>query len=228
MANEIISYLEMCASEGASLQRGMNYRLGADYSVVLMSIRRNAPYADVVEEDGNVIIYEGHDIPRSKDILDPKQVDQPLQLASGKPTQNGLFLAAAHAVKSEGNDPEVVRVYEKVRDGIWTYNGQFRLTGAWKESDGTRQVCKFRLEIDECEFEASSAQTALEHVRVIPTSVKLEVWKRDQGRCVQCGATDNLHFDHIIPYSKGGTSLSPENVQILCAKHNLSKRDKIG
>lgn len=41
-------------------------------------------------------------------------------------------------------------------------------------------------------------------------------------------STDNLHFDHILPFSKGGgTSLKVENIQLLCAKHNLEKRDKI-
>jgi len=63
--------------------------------------------------------------------------------------------------------------------------------------------------------------------RVIPTHVKLEVWKRDGGRCVVCGATDDLHFDHIVPYSKGGSSVVAGNVQLLCARHNIEKRDKI-
>jgi 5-methylcytosine-specific restriction endonuclease McrA len=44
---------------------------------------------------------------------------------------------------------------------------------------------------------------------------------------VVCGATDELHFDHIVPYSKGGSSLVADNVQLLCARHNLEKRDKI-
>jgi 5-methylcytosine-specific restriction endonuclease McrA len=63
--------------------------------------------------------------------------------------------------------------------------------------------------------------------RVIPTAVKLEVWKRDGGKCVECGATDELHFDHVVPFSRGGTSLVAENVQLLCARHNLEKRDRI-
>jgi 5-methylcytosine-specific restriction endonuclease McrA len=57
--------------------------------------------------------------------------------------------------------------------------------------------------------------------------VKVEVWKRDNGRCVICGATDDLHFDHDLPYSLGGTSVKVENVQLLCARHNLSKGAKI-
>jgi 5-methylcytosine-specific restriction endonuclease McrA len=67
----------------------------------------------------------------------------------------------------------------------------------------------------------------LEHNRIIPSEVKLAVWKRDDGRCVQCGSTDNLHFDHVLPFSKGGSSLLAENVQLLCARHNLQKSASI-
>lgn len=70
-------------------------------------------------------------------------------------------------------------------------------------------------------------ESVLEVTRIIPTSVKLEVWKRDKGRCVECGSADNLHFDHIIPWSRGGSSLTAENVQLLCARHNIVKRDRI-
>ena len=45
--------------------------------------------------------------------------------------------------------------------------------------------------------------------------------------CVLCGSKENLHFDHDLPYSKGGSSLTSANVKILCAKHNLSKSSKI-
>ena len=57
--------------------------------------------------------------------------------------------------------------------------------------------------------------------------MRIEVWNRDNGRCVICGATNELHFDHVLPYSKGGTSVKAENVQLLCARHNLLKGDKI-
>jgi 5-methylcytosine-specific restriction endonuclease McrA len=67
----------------------------------------------------------------------------------------------------------------------------------------------------------------LEHNRIIPATAKLEVWRRDKGKCVICGAKENLHYDHIIIYSKGGSSLVAENIQLLCARQNLEKRDKI-
>lgn len=62
--------------------------------------------------------------------------------------------------------------------------------------------------------------------RHIPHEVKVAVWQRDQGKCVQCGATSYLEFDHIIPFSKGGAN-TVNNVQLLCRKCNLAKGGRI-
>lgn len=43
--------------------------------------------------------------------------------------------------------------------------------------------------------------------------------------CTHCGATENLHVDHIIPISRGGRH-SIGNLQMLCATCNLSKKNK--
>jgi hypothetical protein len=123
---------------------------------------------------------------------------------------------------------ELVKVYEKIKPGIWVYNDLFKLVDSWREMSNARNVFKFRLELcEDHEFINGVNVGEIDHNRLIPTSVKLEVWKRDKGRCVKCGCQDNLHFDHIIPYSKGGSSLVAENIQILCARHNIAKRDKI-
>ena len=60
----------------------------------------------------------------------------------------------------------------------------------------------------------------------IPEDVKLLVWARDGGACVQCGSKKELHFDHIIPVAKGGGNVEA-NIQILCQSCNLKKADKI-
>ena len=91
MVGSVISYFDMCQIERASLQRGMNYRLHGRHSVVLMSLRENAPYVDRIEEDGQVLIYEGHDAPKGRGRPDPKTIDQPMRLPSGAPTENGKF-----------------------------------------------------------------------------------------------------------------------------------------
>lgn len=223
---EIISYHRMTAEEReVSLQNGMNFRLNPRYSVILMSQREDAPYADSVEGQGAVLIYEGHNVKRSATDPEPSSVDQPLTYKSGRPTPNGEFRDAALSYRDGQADAELVKVYEKIRRGMWVFNGVFRLTDCWGEQSGGRKVFKFRLELAE---DASAPEPSLgERSRIIPSAVKLAVWKRDKGRCVVCGATVELHFDHIIPYSVGGSSVTTENVQILCARHNLEKSDRI-
>jgi hypothetical protein len=124
MADNVISYVQMCLQEGTSLQAGMNFGLG-----------RNAQ----------------------------------------------------RKAKAGKQLPERVRVYEKIRTGIWSYNGIFHLVDSWQEQDEYRKVFKFKLVAVEGE-EDLSIRAALNPTRrrVIPTSVKLEVWKRDVGKCVMC------------------------------------------
>ncbi len=213
------------------MQRGMNFRLHGRHSVILMSIHPNAPYQDRIEDDGSVLIYEGHDEPRTINTINPKSVDQPEFLPSGNLAENGKFHKAAKDYKAGLKNPDVVRVYEKIKKGIWSDNGYFHLVDSWREFDGTRQIFKFKLVAVECvaSDEVSEDEQASEskRSRIIPTHIKLQVWKRDGGKCVECGATDELHFDHIVPFSKGGTSLKADNIQILCARHNLEKSAKI-
>jgi hypothetical protein len=225
---DVISYLDMCQKERVNLQRGMNFRLRGGLSVILMSLRPGAPYADRIEENGKILIYEGHDIPSFKDGPRPKSVDQPKRNPGGGLTQNGLFCEAAQKYKQGKIKVEFVKVYEKIKPGIWVYNGCFKLIDAWQEASNNRHVFKFKLELVDEDFVSNITDLKdIDHNRLIPTSVKLEVWKRDKGRCVTCGSQDNLHFDHIIPYSKGGSSLVAENIQILCARHNIAKKDNI-
>jgi len=228
MANEIIPYIEMCRREGVSLQRGMNFGLGGNHSVILMSLRPNAPYEDELQDGGTVLIYEGHDEPRGPSIPDPKHMDQQEKTSSGRLTQNGLFYWAAQDTKQGKRPPERVRVYEKIRQGIWSYNGVFHLVDSWRQKANGRLVFKFKLIAVEGEENFyMPVQTDAVRRRVIPAHVKLEVWQRDGGKCVICGASDELHFDHIVPYSKGGTSVLADNIQLLCARHNIQKRDRI-
>jgi hypothetical protein len=228
VGDNIISYIEMCRREGASLQQGMNFGMGGNHSVIPMSLRPNAPYRDRIEDGGTTLIYEGHDHPKTATCRNPKVVDQPERFPSGGLTQNGKFHQAAQAFKLQRRPPERVRVYEKIRTGIWSYNGIFHLTDSWVERDAHRSVFKFRLVAVEGEEDfAQPARLDAQRRRLIPTAVKLEVWKRDGGKCAVCGAADELHFDHIVPFSKGGTSLTANNVQLLCARHNLAKHDHI-
>lgn len=58
--------------------------------------------------------------------------------------------------------------------------------------------------------------------RYIPLHVRECVAGRDNYRCVGCGATRNLHMDHIRPHSHGGASTA-NNLRLVCAVSNLTR-----
>ena len=222
---KVISYTQLVIKEnGKQIQKGMNFGIQKTYSVVLMSTQKNAPYNDHILEEG-VIEYEGHDVPLNLNP-DKKLVDQSLLTPSGTPTENGKFFQAALDYKEGIKEPSQVQVYRKLRKGIWVDMGFYDLIDAYEKQDLERKVFKFllkpKIELNENDQEYLD----LLHDRQIPGEVQKEVYERDRGKCVKCGSTENLHFDHILPFSKGGSSKVAKNIQLLCARHNLKKGAK--
>jgi len=60
----------------------------------------------------------------------------------------------------------------------------------------------------------------------IPESVRIEVWRRDGGKCARCGSREKLEYDHIVPISKGGSNTA-RNIELLCEKCNRSKSNNV-
>jgi hypothetical protein len=88
-------------------------------------------------------------------------------------------------------------------------------------------------EIEKTELEENTIETVPENeiifkhkTKRIPSErLKVQVLMRDGNKCRLCGITvtgENIHFDHILAWSKGGETVL-ENLQILCAQHNLAK-----
>lgn len=60
----------------------------------------------------------------------------------------------------------------------------------------------------------------------IPERIRNEVWRRDGGQCVDCGSRERLEYDHIIPFSKGGSNTA-RNLELRCESCNRKKAAKI-
>ena len=70
-------------------------------------------------------------------------------------------------------------------------------------------------------------------IRAFTDNQKRTLYERQGGVCPMCAAEgcvrvwapDEMHADHIVPWSRGGHTLL-ENGQLLCREHNLRKSDK--
>jgi hypothetical protein len=58
--------------------------------------------------------------------------------------------------------------------------------------------------------------------RYISATTKKIVFTRDGGVCQCCGSFNSLEYDHITPFSCGGSS-DASNIQLLCMSCNRSK-----
>lgn len=79
-----------------------------------------------------------------------------------------------------------------------------------------------RTEVFGAQTDVEEADQSRQTRQPIPESVRHEVWRRDQGRCVDCGSREALEFDHIIPVSKGGSNTA-RNLELRCEACNRRK-----
>lgn len=59
----------------------------------------------------------------------------------------------------------------------------------------------------------------------ITKAQRQRIFSRDKQKCQKCGSRKNLHIDHVVPVSKGGSS-DDENLQTLCQACNISKGNR--
>lgn len=59
----------------------------------------------------------------------------------------------------------------------------------------------------------------------VSQTVKDAVFMRDGGKCVDCGSTQRIEYDHDIPRSHGGPA-TVENIRLRCASCNQRKGNK--
>jgi hypothetical protein len=59
--------------------------------------------------------------------------------------------------------------------------------------------------------------------------VKMQVWRRDDGKCVRCGGQEGVWFDYVVPVWEGGRA-TEQNIRLMCwhcrRAHATSRRRK--
>jgi hypothetical protein len=135
-----------------------------------------------------------------------------------------------------GSDSEPVRSSMHGPD-CWIYRGAvFRIEGAETSSDEevklrvksefiqrAKEIQKIRRKVEA--FEGCEKLPSARRERILE-SIRMFVWQRDEGRCVECGGKERLEFDHIIPVVEGG-STTERNLQLLCEACNRKKGRRI-
>jgi hypothetical protein len=101
--------------------------------------------------------------------------------------------------------------------------GRISLLHLFRRPD-QHEAHRYKSAVDGLEVQPSlkPAPSVERNTRAIPQDVKIEVAVRDGGRCRQCGSNKELHFDHVIPWSKGGPN-TVDNIQLLCGTCNRHK-----
>lgn len=133
----------------------------------------------------------------------------------------------------ERSEQEPTRITLVTGGSDWIYKGNhYELSAAYSDEHAKLLILR---EFDrEREFfehlhrrynEGVSATTSIRER--IPERVRIEVWRRDGGKCARCGSRENLEDDHIIPVSKAGSN-SARNIELLCEKCNRAKSASIG
>lgn len=143
----------------------------------------------------------------------PKCNELEVLILSLSPNARSLSVSCNHCrheyrIKMEPDNPQrIIYLFNSFLDGRGSYS-RF----------GNNTLPLWRMEINKRQ---STSQR-----QPIPSSVKKAVWKRDGGKCVNCGSEVELEYDHIIPVAKGGSS-TIQNIQILCKKCNRRKSASI-
>jgi tetratricopeptide (TPR) repeat protein len=143
----------------------------------------------------------------------PKCNELEILILSLSPNARSLLARCKHCqyeyrIKMEPEAPQkIIILFNSFMEGRNTYFPDIKnALPVWRMEIKKRQVTNQRMPI--------------------PTEVKKTVWKRDGGKCVNCGSEVELQYDHIIPVVKGGSS-TIENIQILCKTCNHKKHASI-
>ena len=108
----------------------------------------------------------------------------------------------------------------------WLYKDRFYTEGEAHSAEDVQALIEYRETRRERRLQHAHAVKNAGNQPVgrmgISYDVRRAVFKRDEGKCQECGSRELIQFDHIIPVALGGSS-EPKNLQLLCTSCNRAK-----
>jgi Holliday junction DNA helicase RuvB len=124
-------------------------------------------------------------------------------------------------------DADAIQLIGTVAKSPWFVAYLIELVRVYAEARETSARITLGMTMEALKTMARDDQDDESNQRVaIPSRVRDEVWRRDEGKCVKCGSRVKLEFDHIVPVSKGGSNTA-RNIELLCEACNRAKSDLI-
>lgn len=126
----------------------------------------------------------------------------------------------------EGYNPKIVQYFQNFDTGLCSKYLFFSTNGILLEEPVIQSLISKAIE--EVKKITSKPKKIMNKRNPLDHRLRHEVFKRDNYKCKECGATKqekSLHCDHILPVSQGGTD-ELDNLQTLCIDCNLAKSNK--
>lgn len=182
--------------------------------------------------DIKIVVKENIEIYKNKiDIINKYILEY---IDSGKTLLEPCFIPFEIDCNGGYPDNSPKKVYEYFFGSIYKkfiYNNKIYFVDGVQDEDKCKLLIMDSCDAERRKFERlknkfSGNKEEKSNRQKIPESVRIEVWRRDQGCCALCGSRESLEYDHIIPVSRGGSNTA-RNIELLCEKCNRSKSNNI-
>jgi hypothetical protein len=167
-------------------------------------------------------------LPAVRDKWGPWRFEDNLVLVNGEDYEIDLEQINSSAkmldwifqVNSKGREEFCVKSLVQAFRDIFKPQSNCCSFGIDKQFSGSRLAKQYRSELK------SRRQKTRSYLK---PSLRFKILHRDKYRCQTCGATAaggaDLHIDHILPVSKGGTN-HESNLRVLCSECNIGRGNR--
>jgi hypothetical protein len=152
-------------------------------------------------------------------------------IISGKRIVAGRWKKAQIEAVLSAQESQPVLMVTQGRRTLWRFHGAFYWDDDGLDGEDVKALLVQRERRLQQKLQTAHslmrAEEAGRSTRVpISSDLRRAVFERDGGRCVECGSTFDLQYDHVLPVALGGAT-TLENLQLLCADCNLRKSDSL-